>query len=176
MPTINSPTPDATTGSKGKIQLAGALSGTAASPSIAPNTTISTPIIDQINASGAPGVKITARTQTDNANTIASATTAGLIVQYGWGQINGNGTANITDTVTFPTAFTTLLGVMVSTGGNSIGTAANISGLTGAIPSTFSDTGWYNATNTGFTAQQIRSTGTFVAGNYYGYSWVAWGV
>ena len=34
MPTISSPTPDATSGSKGKVQLAGDLAGTAASPNV----------------------------------------------------------------------------------------------------------------------------------------------
>jgi hypothetical protein len=38
MPTINSPTPDATSTTKGKLQLAGDLTGTAAAPSIVPIT------------------------------------------------------------------------------------------------------------------------------------------
>ena len=150
MPQINSPTPDATTTSKGKVQLSGDLGGTASAPTV---------------------LSVQGRYQTDNANTIASATGT-LKVQYGYGQILGSGTANMSETVTFPTAFTTVLGVTVSWIGYKISAATTVTdfttkvgiGVIEAIP----------ITNSGFT-MQATSTGIFGAA-YHGYAWTAWGV
>ena len=143
------------------------------------NKTLTTPTIEQINNSAAPGVKLQLRTQTDNANSIASATTAGVFVQYGWGQSVGNNTASFADSVTFPTAFTTVLGVTISLGAakSTPGAAANITGMdvefvgaSGLQPQ------WSDVTTSGFTANLGRVSGAFSDGVFYGYSWIAWGV
>jgi len=70
MPNINSPTPDATTATKGKIQLAGGLSGTAALP-----------VINYVNANhdhtnAANGGLIPGAALTTSAITLASVSTA----------------------------------------------------------------------------------------------------
>ncbi len=141
------------------------------------NKTLTTPTIAQINNSTAPGVKLQLRTQTDNSDTVSSATTAGVYVQYGWGQVVGNGTATIAETVTLPTAFTTPLGVQVTLLGAKVGVATDVTGLnlnlTGAIGYTY---GADSLTTTNFRATLNRNTGTFGATVYYGYAWVAWGV
>lgn len=143
------------------------------------NKTLTTPTIAQINNSSAPGVKFQVRTQTDNSNSIASATTAGVYMQYGWGQkVGDNVSTIIQDSVTFPTAFTTVLGVIVVPGAVSTGAASDITGLT----TTWGSAGtqptytWTSVTTSGFTVNMSRSSGAFGSSAYYGYSWIAWGV
>lgn len=141
------------------------------------NKTLTTPTIDQVN-SAAPGLKKTMRVQTDNSNTIANTTQNGVFEQRGWGQALGNSTGTISEAVTFPTAFTTVLGVIVTPLGAKVSPAASdITGLdialTGAIGYTYSAN---PVSTTGFTANLNRDSGTFGNTVYYGYSWIAWGV
>lgn len=138
------------------------------------NKTLTTPTIAQINNSSAPGVKLQVRTQTDNSNSITSATTAGVFIQYGWGQFLGNGTNNVNDTVTFPTAFTTPLGVTLTFNGFKSGgtSATDITQLTSRIGSGVVAEA-HSVSTTGFTAA-FSSSGTYGAA-YHGYSWIAWG-
>lgn len=154
MPDINAPTPDATTTTKGKVQLSGNLSGTAAAPTV---------------------VSMSTSTQTDNSNTIANTAQSALKVYYGWGQILGSGTAGMSELVTFPAAFSTVLGVEVcwigfKSGGTAATSITNFNTKIGAgvniepVP----------ITNSGFT-MQATSTGIFGAA-YHGYSWIAWGI
>lgn len=144
------------------------------------NKTLTTPTIAQINNSSAPGVKLQVRTQTDDSNSISSATTAGVFVQYGWGQMIGNSTAIMSESVTFPTAFTTVLGVLcapqASTGNDSVA-ASSITdfevstGADGVMASSRS------VSMSGFTVDLSREgASTFASNRYYGYSWIAWGV
>lgn len=120
------------------------------------------------------GLLLTARTQTDNSNSIASATTNALRVQYGWGQVEGNGTASMTDTVTFPTAFTTTLGFMAFHIGAKTSAATSITDLNVAASAASVVRGGVIST----TAADITMTRTsnYSAGSYYGYTWIAWGV
>jgi len=146
-------------------------------PVRATSPTVTTPTIAQINNATAPGVKLQLGTQTDNSNSIASATTAGLIVQQGWGQVVGGGAATLTDTVTFPTTFTTIMGVVISAGAASTGAAASITGLTTEYGSTLGIAAhWSDVTNSTVAINFVRQSGTFGTGTYYGYSWIAWGV
>lgn len=141
------------------------------------NKTISTPTIAQINNSSAPGVKLQLSTQTDNSDSISSATTSGVFVQYGWGQVAGNGTATLSNSVTFPTAFTTVLGVtLTGLAAKASPAATDITGLTAGFSGVAQGTTAESITNTGFTAVLNRSTGTYSSGAFYGYSWTAWGV
>jgi hypothetical protein len=138
------------------------------------NKTLTTPIIAQINNSTAPGVKLQVRTQTDNSNSISNATTAGVFVQYGWGQVQGNNTTTVSDTVTFPTAFTTVLGMTVSHLAAKVGTATSITDL-GVATSANSVASVGVITTTGATV--ILSRGANYGNTaYYGYSWIAWGI
>ena len=74
MPSINSPTPDATTGSKGKVQLAGDLSGTAAAPTVG-NAKI-TP--DKL-ATGAAGASVNTNETTSSTTYTDLATTTDTV-------------------------------------------------------------------------------------------------
>lgn len=119
-------------------------------------------------------------TQTDNSNSITNTTRAGVLIQMGWGQVAGDGTtANITDAVTFQTAYTTILGVSISfLGLKSSPAATDITGLN--LDWTTASTGFnINAgsiTTSGFNAVLHRSSGTFATTTFYGYSWIAWGI
>ena len=168
--------PDASTTVKGKIQLAGNLGGTADLPTVlsSTNQTLTTPTIAQINNSTAPGVKLQVRVQTDNDNTIVNTTQAGVITQYGWGQIVGNDTAEITNTVTFPTAFTTILGFVVTQLGGKVGAAANLTGLdVAAGAGAIARVGVLTNSTAPVT---LNRTGAYGATAYYGFSWIAWGI
>lgn len=89
---VNAPTPDATNASKGKIQLAGVLSGTAASPALS----------------------------VARQNNTTNSTVTGVRVETGWGIITNTATASITKAVTFGTAFTTVPIITVSIAGDSV--------------------------------------------------------
>lgn len=115
------------------------------------------------------------RTQTDNSGSISSATTSGLIVQYGWGQFQGSVAATITDTVTFPTAFTTPMGVITNWLGANATAVADITGFTAEATVLAAAVQTYNISTTGFTIKMNRISGNFGT-SFYGYSWIAWGV
>jgi hypothetical protein len=144
------------------------------------NKTITTPTIAQINNSSAPGVKLQVRTQTDNSDSISSATTAGVFVQYGYGQKLGTAAGTMSETVTFPTAFTTPMGVNLSFMGTVATTAAaSASGFTSSYTSA-ATTGFVldasSISTTGFTVNWNRTSGSFGNTTYYAYSWIAWGI
>lgn len=115
--------------------------------------------------------------QTDNSNSISSTTGSSLKVQRGWGQAAGGGTSNQSEAVTFPEAFTTILGVSISYMGQTSGSSAatDITGITNftAAPVT---TQAYAITTSGFTAAMYLATGSFSGTRYYAYSWQAWGL
>jgi len=140
------------------------------------NKTLTTPIIAQINNSSAPGVKLQLNTQTDNSNSITSATTAGVYMQMGWAQIAGNGSTPLDQTITFPTAYTTLYGVSATFIG---ATAADSTAATSVIDlEVGSGTIWASTYAQSTTAVTLRlgSTGTFATTRFYAVSWIAWGV
>jgi len=135
---------------------------------------ITTPTIAQINNSTAPGVKLQVRVQTDNNNSITNTTQAGVITQYGWGQIVGNGTSEITDTVTFPTPFTTILGFVVTQLGAKVGAAADLTGLDNAAGAgAIARVGVLTNSTAPVTLNRTADYGVTA---YYGFSWIAWGI
>lgn len=139
------------------------------------NKTLTTPTIASILASS--GVKLQLNVQTDNSNVIANSAQVGTIVYTGYGQIIGGGLGNLKDTVTFPTAFTTIQGAMVTL--NGYGTTAVGTSIRAAV-------GDWGAKSASATAHDITtsnmivelglSTGTFTTSTYFYYSWIAWGV
>lgn len=110
------------------------------------------------------------------ADTTDSAPT-GLTAQFGWGFIQGSAADEVTKTVTFPTAFSTVpLMVLVSSNGlinslpNSLDDFTSETG-SGPISATASD-----IVAASFLVQIARSdTVATGAGNYYGFSWMAIG-
>lgn len=117
--------------------------------------------------------------QTDNSNSISSTQDAKVQLQMGWAQAVGNNTQSFTAAVTFPQAFTTVLGVVCQLNNVKAGSAAssitdldsdyNTSGIVFAISSG-------NVSTTGFDANISRSSASFANTTYYGFSWVAWGI
>ena len=115
------------------------------------------------------------RYQKDNNNTIASSDESGLTVQFGWCQIIGNGTSAISEAITFPTAFSTVLLVVASPmGGLAAGVASDITTLQDvtANPIVVSAN---SPRTTGFNLQMLRTGGTFGSTSYYAASWIAIG-
>ena len=117
--------------------------------------------------------------QTDNSNSIASVLNAPIKIQAGWAQAVGNNTQSFTAAVTFPVAFTTVLGVVCQLNNVKGASAAssitdldadyNTGGLVFAISSG-------NVATTGFDANISRSSGNFSSTTYHGFSWIAWGI
>ena len=115
--------------------------------------------------------------QKDNSNTISNTTSnTNVLMQVGWGQVVGNNSTNVADTVTFPTSFTTVLGLVVTLGGvKTSPAAASITDLTLGY-TTVAEVSWSNLTNAGFQLDMNRSTTTFATTAFYGYTWMAWGI
>lgn len=116
--------------------------------------------------------------QTKNSNTFASVLGSPLKVQYGWGQINGTGATTVAETVTFPEAFTTVLGVSLTCLGAKVGSdATSITDLTASwgVAATLANAN--SITTSGFSAMLAKNDSTAIAvGTRAGYSWVAWGI
>lgn len=150
MPTINSPTPDATTSTNGKIRLAGDLSGTAAAPTV---------------------VTHSIQRQDNTTNTTVTAAK----VQAGWGFIaNVTSTDAVTKTVTFPVAFTQIPIVTATQGGDNASSTTYGSGANAVEGRLLIKA--YSISTTGFTVQ-IRTGGAtnLGAGNSF-FQWIAVGV
>lgn len=115
--------------------------------------------------------------QTDNANTVASFLDKNIKIQVGWGQMAGSGGSTISESVAFPENFTTVLGVLPGLTGVRGAVAANITELTTSYGAAAGYTvGASSITNTGFSVSMSRASGTFGATQYWGYSWIAWGM
>lgn len=117
--------------------------------------------------------------QTDNSNTIASNTNQKVKLQMGWNQAVGTGASAFTVAVTFPTAFTTVLGVVTSL--NAVKSTTAASGLTDTSANyhTGSEVFGISAgtvTASGFTANLARTAGSYAGTTYYLFSWIAWGI
>ncbi len=115
--------------------------------------------------------------QTDNSNTIASVSGVPIKVQFGWGQVQGNNSLSVNDAVTFPVAFTTVLGVNVSAIGAKVTTSAtSITDLTAQYGVGQIDAVAEVVTTTGFNCNLQRAVSALASTVFYGYSWIAWGI
>ena len=114
--------------------------------------------------------------QLDNSGSKSSVTDANIIYQSGWDQAQGDNTAQLDFTITFPEAFTTVLGVIAAPlGTKSSSAAANIGEFTaGSLSGTTCISS--NITTTGFDIDMNRESGNFSSATYYACSWIAWGV
>lgn len=130
-----------------------------------------------LRGASANGVLLQLRTQTDNANSIASATTNALKIQSGWGAVIGVAANSVTETVTFPTAFSVAPIVSMQYIGFKTGSS---------YPTTITDTtaganqlcGAGNITTTNFAAMVAdKVTATNLSTTIvYAYTWIAIGV
>jgi hypothetical protein len=155
----------------GNIDNANIKSGGVTTANLATDS-VSTAKIANDAVTGAKIATYKIQSQEDTTNT--TQTTA--VIQTGWGQIFGNGTASMTETITFPTPFTKVLGVSVTSLGYKTGgaTAAAIGEFNANInpPSIVSSV---NITTSGFTVVFVASSGT-LGGAYHGYSWMVIGI
>lgn len=95
----------------------------------------------------------------------------------GWGQIKGSGAISTTDTVTLPTAYTTILGVQVTMLGYkaSATAATDITDLTGTFNISL-NANPYDITTSNFKVEMARASGTMSTNVWFAYSWMAWGI
>lgn len=117
--------------------------------------------------------------QTDNNNSISSTLDAKIQFQAGWAQELGNNTTSMTAAVTFPTPFTTVLGIITQLNAVKATTPATSILDLNAVYNTGGQTFTVSAgtmTTSGFTANLSRSTNNFGSTTYYGFSWLAWGI
>lgn len=103
---------------------------------------------------------------------------SGITMQFGWGWIPGDGTNAVSETVTFPTAYTTTLGVFPSalgflSGSNPTALADFNAGFGGNIIMPHA----YSITATNFVIKLTEdSAATFTSTLRIGYSWIALGI
>ena len=97
-------------------------------------------------------------------------------IQYGWGRIAGAAATNISESVTFPTPYTSLPVVLVTAGGG-----VTTGGGSGAYPGTSTSymdnmqAGANNESTTGFQVTITRQGANFTVGHTLFYTWVAFG-
>lgn len=118
------------------------------------------------------------RYQRDDSNSITSETKDNVMLQFGWFQISGDGTDILTETITFPTEFTTVLWaqvVPIARATSATVAATSIGDLTVGFSSGAPSASFNSLTTTGMTARLHRSSGTFTSGAEYGGSWMAMG-
>lgn len=101
---------------------------------------------------------------------------ANQVRQKGWGYIQGNGTDTITETITFPTAFSSAPTSIIATGTPTVATTTTPTAITdfnlgtkGTIVSIS------NISTTGFTVTLFSTNSTFANTFYFGYMWEAEG-
>ncbi len=115
------------------------------------------------------GTKITVKRQDNTTNTTPTCT-----IQIGWGFIGGDASNNITEAVTFPTAFTDVPIVVINPPGykasSDPATLDEMTGLFGEVTAKAQA-----IATTGFTAVLYTTAGTFASGTRYGYTWMAIG-
>jgi hypothetical protein len=113
------------------------------------------------------------RTQTHNSEVFASSTSDLIMVQSGWAQINGDGSAGIALAITFPTAFDTILSVQAGLIGSKGSAGTSITDFTSAA-GVGASVGCRSISTSGFT-MTMTTTGTFAIGTRNAASWIAFG-
>lgn len=148
MGNLSSPTPDATTTTKGKVQLTGSLSGTAASPAL----------------------RFARQNDTNN------TTVTGGRIESGWGVMTlVSGTITYNETVTFGTAFGTIPIINVSAAGDNItATGAALGNGGNNIAGTWFIK-HYSDTISNFVVKMDTTTGSVGANGFVYYTWTAVG-
>lgn len=113
----------------------------------------------------------------DRQDDTTDSTTAEPVIQYGWGQMVGDNTANIGETVTFPTAYSAAPVVLVNPVSAKATSAATAIGQFDSPPGSNTYAAFAsNITTTTFVLDMTRETGsTFSSSTYFGYAWIAMG-
>lgn len=145
---------------------------------VIPNGFIGTAAIGQgaVTSQKLAEAYVRGRLQTDANNSIANSQPTGITEQFGWGQRIGVAATVMSETVTFPVAFTTLYSLQVTflgaTGADSIPAVSMVDfEMTGVSAATEVN----NPTLSGFTVILTQSS-NFNTSRYYGFSWTAKGI
>lgn len=104
---------------------------------------------------------------------------SGITVQFGWGFIAGNGTGVATKAITFPTAYTTPLAVIISSAGYKSGSdPTDITQLDDGEGGEIVHRQTFDVITTGFTAKLIAEQGRNLGASTirYGFTWISFGI
>jgi hypothetical protein len=107
-------------------------------------------------------------------NTTNDAPT-GLTVQFGWGFIQGDSTADINESITFPVAFSSPPVVICSALGKRTSAPTDIDDLDATTASTYGAQMNSITTSGADVYLRVESGSTFNNTHYFGYSWIAIG-
>lgn len=105
----------------------------------------------------------------DTTNTYINA-----FIQRGTGWIIGNGTASITQSVSFPVTFTSSAVTVVATPMGGVGSPSSEASFN-APGGVVICAGVGSISSAGFTIELNRATGNYSGSTYYGYNWIAIG-
>lgn len=110
-------------------------------------------------------------------NDAASSSVTGYRLEWGWGYIQGDASGDLSETVTFGTAFTTApVIILTPTGSSATVIPTGIGSFTNAFSSNTAPTAHATSiTTTNFIANLVRSAGNYGNTDYYGYLWMAIG-
>jgi|GEM_PF-4130763 len=98
------------------------------------------------------------------------------VILAGWGYIEGNGTKQLTEAVTFGITFSERPIVILHSLGYNSPAPTHVGGFTGYGATDFPGTTSPSITTTGFNAVLTNlGVNNLAAGSYYGYSWIAIG-
>lgn len=127
-----------------------------------------------LNAKGAGVVKLGGLRRQDNTT---DSTEDNVLTQYGWGFKIGESDISVSETITFPTAYTSAPVVVVSLAGyKNSSDPATIDELNGNFTVQSVSCGVSSISTTGFTITITSDTGTTMANTLrIGYTWVAYG-
>lgn len=104
---------------------------------------------------------------------------SGITVQFGWGFIAGSGTGVATKAITFPTAYTTPLAVIISSAGYRSGSdPTDITQLDDGEGGEIVHRQTFDVITTGFTAKLIAEQGRNLGASTvrYGFTWISFGI
>lgn len=118
--------------------------------------------------------KIDSTTFATRRNITTNSTVDDLTISTGWFYIQGNGSTNMTGSVTFPQTFTSPPIVTVSYAGASGSAPTQISDLTSNPGTTSRTVSTYSTTTTGFSVSLVSSA-SVGTGVYLGVTWTAIG-
>lgn len=114
--------------------------------------------------------------QIERDNDGTASTMSDIMLQHGWGYIEGDTSVEVTETVTFPTAFNSAPIVYISHPGRTGSAPSAITDFTDVAGSgSLVRCATTSITASNFVARVKSSNANLGSGNFYGYTWLAIG-